>query len=89
MPRTATITSCTLDALVAMGPNARAVVVVNDTVTDAELRRMHAMGAHGIRFTRLAHPDQRLRGQDHGSHAASRAGIKSLPHTHRSGAALA
>jgi D-galactarolactone isomerase len=40
---------CTLDALVAMGPNARAVVV-NDTVTDAELQRMHAMGARGIRF---------------------------------------
>ena len=41
---------CTLDALVAMGPKARAVVVVNDTVTDAELQRMHAMGARGIRF---------------------------------------
>ena len=41
---------CTLDALVAMGSNARAVVVVNDTVTDAELQRMHAMGARGIRF---------------------------------------
>jgi D-galactarolactone isomerase len=41
---------CTLDALVALGPNARAVVVVNDTVTDAELQRMHAMGARGIRF---------------------------------------
>jgi len=41
---------CTLDALVAMGPTARAVVVVNDTVTDDELKRMHAMGARGIRF---------------------------------------
>ena len=41
---------CTLDALVAMGPNARAVVVVNDAVTDAELQRLHAMGARGIRF---------------------------------------
>jgi len=41
---------CTLDALVAMGPNARAVVVVNDTVTDAELQRMHGLGARGIRF---------------------------------------
>ena len=40
----------TLDALVAMGPTARAVVVVNDTVTDDELKRMHAMGARGIRF---------------------------------------
>ena len=41
---------CTLDALVAMGPSARAVVVVNHTVTDDELKRMHAMGARGIRF---------------------------------------
>jgi D-galactarolactone isomerase len=40
----------TLDALVAMGPSARAVVVVNDTVTDDELKRMHALGARGIRF---------------------------------------
>ena len=40
----------TLDAVVAMGSSARAVVVVNDTVTDAELQRMHAIGARGIRF---------------------------------------
>jgi len=31
----------TLDALVAFGPSARAVVVVDTTVTDAELKRMH------------------------------------------------
>jgi D-galactarolactone isomerase len=41
---------CTLDALVAMGPSARAVVVVNDTISDAELQRMHGLGARGIRF---------------------------------------
>ncbi len=41
---------CTLDALVAFGPTARAVVVVNDTVSDAELRRMDGLGARGIRF---------------------------------------
>jgi len=41
---------CTLDALVAMGSTARAVVVVNDTVSDAELTRMHGLGARGIRF---------------------------------------
>jgi hypothetical protein len=29
---------------------ARAVVVVNTTVTDAELKRMHGLGARGIRF---------------------------------------
>ena len=40
----------TLDALVAFGPNARAVVVVDTTVTDAELKRMHGLGARGIRF---------------------------------------
>ena len=86
----------TLDALAAMGPTARAVVVVNDTVTDAELQRMHAMGARGIRFNlaqagattpemiaapvgageraRLAHPDQRAAGQDHGGDADPGAG---------------
>jgi hypothetical protein len=40
----------TLDALVAFGPSARAVVVVDTTVTDAELKRMHDLGARGIRF---------------------------------------
>src|SRR3984893_18509667 len=42
----------TLDALVAFGPNARAVVVVvlDTTFTDAELKRMHGLGARGIRF---------------------------------------
>src|SRR5260370_30018610 len=41
---------CTLDALVAMGPTARAVAVANDTVTDPDLQRMHPLGARGIRF---------------------------------------
>src|SRR5689334_6011282 len=40
----------TLDALVAFGPSARAVVVVDTTVTDPELKRMHGLGARGIRF---------------------------------------
>src|SRR6516165_7296930 len=40
----------TLDAVAAFGPTARAVVVVDDTVTDAELKRMHGQGARGIRF---------------------------------------
>jgi D-galactarolactone isomerase len=40
----------TLDAVAAFGPQARAVVVVDDTVSDAELKRMHAQGARGIRF---------------------------------------
>ena len=40
----------TLDAIAAFGPQSRAVVVVNDTVSDAELKRMHEQGARGIRF---------------------------------------
>ena len=40
----------TLDAVKAFGPTARAVVVVDTTVTDAELKRMHEQGARGIRF---------------------------------------
>jgi len=40
----------TLDAIAAFGPQARAVVVVNDAVSDAELKRMHGQGARGIRF---------------------------------------
>src|SRR5260370_5031332 len=40
----------TLDAVAAFGPQARAVVVVNDTVSDAELKHMHGQGARGIRF---------------------------------------
>jgi predicted TIM-barrel fold metal-dependent hydrolase len=40
----------TLDAVTAFGPTARAVVVVDDTVPDAELKRMHSLGARGIRF---------------------------------------
>jgi len=40
----------TLDAVAAFGPAARAVVVVDDTVADVELQRMHGQGARGIRF---------------------------------------
>src|SRR6266481_1576223 len=40
----------TLDAVAAFGPTARAVVVVNDTISDAELKKMHEQGARGIRF---------------------------------------
>jgi D-galactarolactone isomerase len=40
----------TLDAVDAFGPTARAVVVVDDAVTDGALKRMHADGARGIRF---------------------------------------
>src|SRR6266849_4323818 len=40
----------TLDAVAKLGEQARAVVVVNDTISDAELRKMHEQGACGIRF---------------------------------------
>src|SRR5690242_21360392 len=42
--------SCTLDALAAFGPTARAVAVVDTTVPDAELKRMNGLGVRGIRF---------------------------------------
>jgi predicted TIM-barrel fold metal-dependent hydrolase len=41
---------CTLDALAALGRNSRAVAVVDDTVTDVELRRLNGLGVRGIRF---------------------------------------
>lgn len=41
---------CALAALSALGPSARAVAVVNDTVADAELRRLDGLGVRGIRF---------------------------------------
>jgi predicted TIM-barrel fold metal-dependent hydrolase len=41
---------CTLDALVAFGPTARAVAVVDTSVSDAELKRMNDLGVRGIRF---------------------------------------
>jgi predicted TIM-barrel fold metal-dependent hydrolase len=41
---------CTLEALAALGHTARAIAVVNDTVTDAELRRLDGLGVRGIRF---------------------------------------
>ena len=41
---------CTLDALAALGRSARAVAVVNDEVSDSELRRLDSLGVRGIRF---------------------------------------
>jgi predicted TIM-barrel fold metal-dependent hydrolase len=40
----------TLEGMAALGPNFRAVAVVNTSVTDAELQRMHGLGVRGIRF---------------------------------------
>jgi predicted TIM-barrel fold metal-dependent hydrolase len=45
---------CTLDMCAAAGKNrARAVVVVDDTITDSQLHDMHAIGARGIRINAL------------------------------------
>ena len=41
--------SCLLDVLTQMGDGCRAVCVVNATVSDAELKRLHAAGVRGVR----------------------------------------
>ncbi|MCR0984653.1 amidohydrolase family protein [Roseomonas populi] len=40
----------TLRGMAALGPNFRGVAVVNTSVTDAELQRLHGLGIRGIRF---------------------------------------
>jgi D-galactarolactone isomerase len=40
----------TLEGLANLGPNFRAVAVVNTSVSDADLHRMHDLGVRGIRF---------------------------------------
>jgi predicted TIM-barrel fold metal-dependent hydrolase len=42
--------SCALAALAAFGKSARLIAVVNDTVKDAELKRLDGLGVRGIRF---------------------------------------
>lgn len=44
---------CTLDAVARLGDSARAVVVVDLSVSDAELERLTALGARGLRFFML------------------------------------
>lgn len=41
---------CTLEAITALGPSTRGVVVVDQTISDAELDRMTKLGVRGIRF---------------------------------------
>jgi D-galactarolactone isomerase len=45
---------CTMEAVAAIGSSARAVVVVEPDVADAELERLTGLGARGIRFFMLA-----------------------------------
>jgi D-galactarolactone isomerase len=42
--------SCTLDAMAKIGASARGVAVVDTSVTDSELARLHGLGIRGIRF---------------------------------------
>lgn len=42
--------ACTLDALKQMGTDAKAVVVVDSSISDGELAEMNALGVCGIRF---------------------------------------
>ena len=44
---------CTLEAMAAIGPSARGVAVVDETVSDAELERLTRLGIRGIRFFML------------------------------------
>jgi D-galactarolactone isomerase len=45
--------SCTLDAVAALGVNARCVVVPRPDVSAAELQRLHAAGARSVRYFML------------------------------------
>jgi D-galactarolactone isomerase len=45
---------CTLEAMAAIGPSARGIAVVDESVTDAELERLTGLGIRGIRFFMLA-----------------------------------
>lgn len=44
---------CTLEAMVALGPKARGIVVVPPDVTDAELARLDTLGVRGVRYMML------------------------------------
>ncbi|HEY5291770.1 MAG TPA: amidohydrolase family protein [Burkholderiales bacterium] len=45
--------SCTLDAVAALGANARCVVVPRPDASDAELKKLHAAGARSVRYFML------------------------------------
>ncbi len=48
---------CTLEAIASFGGNARGVAVVDDTVSEAEIRRLTAAGMRGVRFRMLDEPE--------------------------------
>jgi D-galactarolactone isomerase len=41
---------CTLEAMARMGKRARGIAVVDDSVSEGELKRLHGLGIRGIRF---------------------------------------
>jgi D-galactarolactone isomerase len=43
--------SCLLDAIAQLGGNGRGIAVVHPDVSDAELKRLHARGVRGLRFS--------------------------------------
>jgi D-galactarolactone isomerase len=45
--------ACTLEGMAKLGPNARGVAVVDESVTDTELDRLTKLGIRGIRFFML------------------------------------
>ena len=47
--------SCLLDALSEAGAQARGVVMIEPTITDAELDRFHALGVRGVRLDLFKH----------------------------------
>lgn len=53
--------TCTLDAIAMLRPHARGIAVVEPSVRDAELERLHAAGVRGLRFSsgvkNALHPD--------------------------------
>lgn len=46
---------CTLDAVAALGPGARAVVCIDERTSDDDLDRMNACGARGVRVNPASH----------------------------------
>lgn len=48
---------CTLDAMAQMGPSARGIAVIDETITATELDSMHAAGMRGVRFRMLEPPE--------------------------------
>ena len=80
--------TCTLAAMATIGPSARGVAVVDDTVTDAEMERLTAAGVRGVRFFMLrgaALPWELLepiaaRVAPHGWHVQLQLDGRDLPH---------